>query len=132
MSVAAGRIASEQFAATVHAAGSTVSNGDIERVLAAGSRHSLREGRVVLHSLPIGYVLDDARGIRDPRGMLGKRLGVDMHVVTADVAAAVIDIGAGTTAIAVFHGGHFVHTDAFAVGGQHVTMDLARGLAANV
>jgi cell division protein FtsA len=103
--------------------------------------------------------------------MLGKRLGVDMHVVTADVAAlrnlmlavehchitvdamvatpyvaglsvladdeadlgaAVIDIGAGTTAIAVFHGGHFVHTDAFAVGGHHVTMDLARGLTANV
>jgi cell division protein FtsA len=126
---------------------------------------------VVLHSLPIGYALDNERGIRDPRGMLGKRLGVDMHVVTADVAAvrnlmlavehchltvqamvatpyvaglavladdeadlgaAVIDMGAGTTTIAVFGGGHFVHIDAFAVGGHHVTMDLARGLNANI
>ena len=26
----------------------------------------------VVHSLPIGYALDDARGIRDPRGMLGQ------------------------------------------------------------
>src|SRR6185437_104879 len=59
----------------------------IDRVLAAGSRHSVREGRAVLHSLPIGYALDDARGLRDPRGMLGQRLGVDMHVVTVDAAA---------------------------------------------
>ena len=40
----------------------------------------------MLHSLPIGYSLDGERGIRDPRGMLGARFGVDMHVVTADVA----------------------------------------------
>src|SRR5881397_81825 len=60
---------------------------DIERVLAAGSRHSVREGRAVLHSLPIGFALDNARSIRDPRGMLGRRLGVDMHVVTVDAAA---------------------------------------------
>jgi cell division protein FtsA len=171
VSVSAGRLASELFAATVHVGGPTVAHGDIERVLAAGSRHSLREGRVVMHSMPIGYALDDARGIRDPRGMLGKRLGVDMHVVCADVAAlrnlmltvehchltvealvaspymaglsvladdeadlgaAVVDMGAGTTTMAVFHGGHFVHTDAFAVGGHHITMDLARGLNANI
>ena len=42
----------------------------------------------MLHSLPIGYALDDVRGIRDPRGMLAREFGVDMHVVTADVAAA--------------------------------------------
>jgi cell division protein FtsA len=171
VSVSAGRLASELFTATVHVGGPTVTHADIERVLAAGSRHSLREGRVVMHSLPIGYALDDARGIRDPRGMLGKRLGVDMHVVCADAAAlrnlmltvehchltveamvaspymaglavladdeadlgaAVVDMGAGTTTIAVFHGGHFVHTDAFAVGGHHITMDLARGLNANI
>jgi cell division protein FtsA len=140
-------------------------------VLAAGSRHSVRDGQAVVHSLPIGYALDDARGIRDPRGMLGKSLGVDMHVVTADVAAArnlmlcverchlsveamvatpyvaglavhtddeadlgaaVVDIGAGTSTIAVFAGGHFVHADGFAIGGRHITMDLARGLNARV
>jgi cell division protein FtsA len=170
-SVSAGRLSSELFTATVHVAGPTVTPGDVERVLAAGSRHSLRDGRVVLHSLPIGYALDSARGIRDPRGMLGKRLGVDIHVVTADIAAlrnlmlavehchltveamvatpymaglavladdeadlgaAVIDMGAGTTTIAVFCGGHLVHADGFAVGGHHVTMDLARGLNANI
>ena len=46
----------------------------------------------------------------------------------ADLGAAVIDMGAGTTTIAVFSGGRFVHADGFALGGHHVTMDLARGL----
>ena len=127
----------------------------------------MRDGRAVLHSLPIGYSLDAASGIREPRGMLGHKFGVDMHMVTADVAtvrnlmltvershldveamvsapymaglsvladdeadlgAAVIDLGAGTTTCAVFSAGRFVHADGFALGGHHVTMDLARGL----
>ena len=46
----------------------------------------------------------------------------------ADLGAAVIDMGAGTTTIAVFSGGRFIHTDGFALGGHHITMDLARGL----
>ena len=50
----------------------------------------------------------------------------------ADLGAAVIDMGAGTTTIAVFAGGRFVHADGFALGGHHVTMDLARGLNARV
>jgi cell division protein FtsA len=169
--ITAGRTASEQFAATVHMKAPTVSDSDIERVLAAGSHHSVREGRAVLHSLPIGYALDDTRGIRDPRGMIGARLGVDMHVATtqvaaarnltllverchigveamvaapyvaglavlaedeADLGAAVVDLGAGTTTMAVFAQGRFVHVDGFAHGGQHVTMDIARGLTTTV
>ena len=37
----------------------------------------------LIHSIPVGYTIDGSRGIRDPRGMFGERLGVDMHVVTA-------------------------------------------------
>src|SRR5215813_795679 len=48
----------------------------------------------------------------------------------ADLGAAVIEMGAGTTTIAIFSGGRFVHASGFSVGGQHVTMDLARGLSA--
>ena len=88
VSVSAGKPGSELISASVDVAGAAVSDGDIARVLAAGSRHSVRDGRAVLHSLPIGYALDEATGIRDPRGMLGRRFGIDMHVVTADVAVA--------------------------------------------
>src|SRR5215475_13670803 len=48
----------------------------------------------------------------------------------ADLGAAVVEMGAGTTTIAVYSGGRFVHASGFAVGGHHVTMDLARGLSA--
>ena len=169
--ITAGRTGSELFAATVHMRQPTVTDADIERVLSAGSHHSVREGRAVLHSLPIGYALDDNRGIRDPRGMVGERLGVDMHVATTDVAAArnlmllverchigveamvaapyvsglavlaedeadlgaaVVDMGAGTTTVAVFAEGRFVHVDGFALGGAHVTMDIARGLTTTI
>ena len=167
VSLSGGRLGSERFVANIELAGGAVTDGDIARVLAAASRHSVRDGRAVLHSLPIGYALDAATGIREPRGMLGHRFGVDMHMVTADVAtvrnlmlavershlaveamvaspyvaglavladdeadlgAATIDLGAGTTTLAVFSGGRFVHADGFALGGHHVTMDLARGL----
>lgn len=171
VSVSAGRLASELYAASVDISGKTVTDFDIARVLAAGSRRSVRQGRVVLHSIPIGFALDNARGIRDPRGMLGRQFGVDMHVVTADGAvvrnlmltieschlaveamvaspyvaglavladdeadhgAAIIDMGAGTTTVAVFSSGRFIHADGFALGGFHVTMDLARGLSTSI
>jgi cell division protein FtsA len=47
----------------------------------------------------------------------------------AEMGATVIDLGAGTTSVGVFHGMSFVHGDAIAVGGAHVTMDVARGLS---
>jgi cell division protein FtsA len=125
----------------------------------------------VLHSVPIGFALDGVRGVGEPRGMLAREFGVDMHVVTADVAAArnlmlvverchlqvetmvaapyvaglsviaddetdtgaaLIDMGAGTTTVAVYSGGRFTHCEGFALGGNHVTMDLARGLNARI
>src|ERR1700684_3211257 len=48
----------------------------------------------------------------------------------ADLGAAVVEMGAGTTTIATYSGGRFIHASGFAVGGQHITMDLARGLGA--
>jgi cell division protein FtsA len=88
LSISGGRLGSELFAAEIDIAGSAVSEGDIGRVLAAGSRRSLREGRAVLHSLPVGYSIDGGNGVRDPRGMLGARFGVHMHVATTEIAAA--------------------------------------------
>jgi cell division protein FtsA len=50
----------------------------------------------------------------------------------ADLGAAVVDLGAGTTTISTYSGGRFVHASGFALGGQHITMDLARGLGASI
>jgi cell division protein FtsA len=43
--------------------------------------------RQVIHSIPVGFSIDDSRGILDPRGMVGDRLGVNMHIVTAAIAS---------------------------------------------
>ena len=46
----------------------------------------------------------------------------------AELDVALIDFGGGTTSVGVFAGGHLTHVDAIAVGGNHVTTDIARGL----
>ncbi|MHA1559289.1 MAG: cell division protein FtsA [Alphaproteobacteria bacterium] len=84
VNVSCGRPSSETFSARVPVNGPEVSTDDIGRVLGAGRAHSVQDGRSTVHSLPIGYGLDGHRGIKDPRGMIGGQLGVDMHVVTAD------------------------------------------------
>jgi cell division protein FtsA len=48
----------------------------------------------------------------------------------ADLGAAVVEMGAGTTTMAIYSAGRFVHASGFALGGHHITMDLARGLSA--
>lgn len=45
-----------------------------------------------------------------------------------DLGCTVIDMGAGTTSIAVFMEGALVYVDAIPIGGAHVTNDIARGL----
>ncbi|MBD8890567.1 cell division protein FtsA [Roseibium litorale] len=166
--VSCGRLQSEIFSAAVPLSGDSVSEADIQRVLSAGSSHSVTEGRVVTHALPISYSLDGNRGIRDPRGMMGHKLSVDMQVVTAEIpqvrnlelcisrghlhvetlvatpfasglstlvddetelGVACIDMGGGTTTLSVFVEGQMVHLDAIAVGGNHVTTDIARAFA---
>jgi cell division protein FtsA len=157
------------FSATINLGGHEAAEADIKRVLAAGAKQALRSERQVVHALPVSFSLDVERGVRDPRGMVGNVLGVNMHVLTgdaaplrnlelcinrahlsvermvatpyasglsalvddeADMGAACIDMGGGTTTISVFAEGKFVHADAMPIGGSHVTMDLCRGISA--
>jgi len=148
--------------------GREITDSDMRRVLDHG--HALKEPaeRTVIHSIPVGFAVDQSRGIRDPRGMYGQKLGVNMHVVTAqsgavrnlatcigrchleiaalvaspyaaglaclvedesELGVTVVDMGGGTTTIAVFFDGNLVFTDSVPVGGSHVTNDIARGLS---
>lgn len=153
--------------------GQAIDDVDLARAIAPERIHHALEGqagqgREMVHSIPTGFSIDGNRGIRDPRGMYGERLGVAMHVVTADsgplrnleiciqrchldveaivvspfaaglsalvedekeLGCALVDMGGGTTSIAVFSEGHAVFTDVIPVGGQHVTNDIARGLS---
>ncbi len=45
-----------------------------------------------------------------------------------DLGVAIIDMGGGTTDVAVFAGGSLVHTAVLSIGGNHITNDIAVGL----
>jgi cell division protein FtsA len=87
VSVTGGRLGSQHYDAKIAVGGKAVSEHDIQRVLEAATAEAERDGRAVLHSLPIGFSLDGARGIRDPKGMIGDQLGVDLHLVGCETSA---------------------------------------------
>jgi cell division protein FtsA len=64
-----------------------ISDGDMRQVLERGYAMRDAPDRQVIHSIPVGFSIDDSRGILDPRGMMGERLGVNMHIVTAAIAS---------------------------------------------
>jgi len=142
---------------------------DVERAIAAARAVNLPPDREILHVLPQAFVVDDQDGIRDPVGMAGVRLEVEVHLVTAAVAAVqnvvraanragltvhdvvleplasaeavlspeerelgvlLLDVGGGTTDVALFRDGVVWHTAVLALGGDHVTSDIAVGLRA--
>jgi cell division protein FtsA len=71
----------------VSVAGREIGDADMRRVLDQGYHLKGGSDREVIHSIPVGFSIDGSRGIRDPRGMFGKKLGVNMHIVSAKPAA---------------------------------------------
>lgn len=171
VNVAAGQPASKRVAVDMALNGHAIGDDDIHRVLGQGRARCAPEGREIIHILPLGYTIDGTRGIHDPRGMVGARLGVDVHVISADagplrnlatciarahlevaarvvapyaaglaalidderaLGATAIDMGGGTTGVAVFLDGALVHSDVVPIGGNHITNDIARGLATTI
>ena len=171
VNVSAGRLKSDVYSASIDLGGHEVERSDLKKVLAMAAGQISVPDRATLHSLPTGFSLDGEKSIRDPLGMYGHHLGVDMHVLTAEkapmrnlelcvnrahltveamvatpyasglavlvddeaeIGCACIDMGGGTTTISVFSEGRMVHADAIALGGHHVTMDLARGLSTHL
>ncbi|NMG41501.1 cell division protein FtsA [Chelativorans sp. ZYF759] len=86
VNLSAGRMRSEKFSADIELGGHEANESDVKRVLTAGGRQALRNERQIVHSLATGFSLDGERGVRDPRGLVGDRLGVDMHIVSADAS----------------------------------------------
>ncbi len=121
----------------------------------------------VVHAIRQHFSVDDQDEIRDPIGMIGSRLEVEMHVIhgrtnrfqnairlikgmhlevedivfnglasslavlTAEqkeLGTLVIDVGSGVTDHVVYNRGVVKHVGVLAVGGDHVSQDIALGL----
>ncbi|MCH7673473.1 cell division protein FtsA [candidate division KSB1 bacterium] len=144
-----------------------ITPADIRRVIDAAKAVALPIDREVLHILPQEFIVDDQHGIKDPVGMSGVRLEVEVHIVTGAITSAqniyrsisragmramdlvleplassysvlgedekelgviVMDLGGGTTDIAMFFEECIRHTAVVGLGGKSITNDLALGL----
>jgi cell division protein FtsA len=144
-----------------------VSQPDIDRALEAARTISLPPDREVIHVLPQMFVVDDQDGIKEPLGMSGVKLEVEVHLVTGattsvrnivrsvnraglqvqdivleplasseaivsteekDLGVLLIDLGGGTTDVALFRDGAVWYTGVLPLGGDHISNDIAVGL----
>lgn len=83
VTLTAGQIRSARIRAEASLSGREVSDRDLKRLLDAAIGEADAPDRVILHAFPINWSVDDSRGVRDPRGMYGRKLGVTVHVITA-------------------------------------------------
>ena len=144
-----------------------ISQNDVDRVIEAAKAVLIPSDREILHVIPQEFKVDNTGGIKNPIGMCGSRLEVNVHIVTGktpliqnlvkcveqaglaansvilqpiassksvltneekELGVVLIDIGGGTTDIAVWKEGSLIHSQIIPLGGSHFTNDLAVAL----
>ena len=169
LSLACGAPKSVTSRAAMSLEGTLVSDEHLMTLLADGRARCVLDDHEIVQCEPTSYVVDEARGVRNPLGMYCERIGVSMHGVAVkpsplqnlklaverchlnvggtvfsayasgysvlsedekQLGATLIDMGGGTTSVAVFMEGRLVYVDVVPLGGQQVTADIARMLAA--
>ncbi len=144
-----------------------ISREDVRRVIEQSKAVSIPPDRQIIHVIPQEFVVDDQDGIKDPLGMSGIKLEVNVHIVTSaitsvqnlraclersgidiqeivlnqiasslatmtsdekELGVGLIDIGAGTTEVAIFERGSLWYTSIIPLGGDNFTNDIAVGL----
>ncbi|HVB32343.1 MAG TPA: cell division protein FtsA [Gemmatimonadaceae bacterium] len=151
----------------VAVSGDEITRADVERANEVARAQAIPQDRELLHAIPQEYSVDKNTGIRDPIGMSGMRLEVEMYLVTIgsspainlrksveragykvrdlvleplasalavltedekELGVALVEMGAGTTDVAVFHEGKIRHLGTIPFGGNNVTSDIVHGL----
>jgi len=144
-----------------------VSQMDVDRVIETARAIPIPNDQQILHILNQEFIVDGQGDVREPLGMSGVRLEVNVHIVTGAVSAAqnimkcvrrcglevrdlvlqplasatavlsddemdlgvcLVDIGGGTTDLAVFTGGAIRHTAVIPIAGDQITNDIAMAL----
>jgi len=147
--------------------GGVITRRDTERVIEQARAIAMPMDREIIHAIPIEYVVDNEKGIKDPVGMSGVKLEADVHIVTAaitsaqnifsalqkaglrvkdlvlqplassysvlqpdemDLGVCLLDMGGGTTDLAIFYDGAIRYTQVIPLGGEYITNDIAIGI----
>jgi len=67
----------------VNGIGQEISEKDVQKVLEASQAINVSPGKRILHTLSQSYEVDDRKGIRNPIGLSGNTLAVNVHLVTS-------------------------------------------------
>src|SRR6476660_6722738 len=166
--IAGSHISAENCKGVVALKKSEVTRDDIHRAIeSARTLAVIPHERRILHVLPREFMVDGQEGVREPLGLSGNRLEVNVHVITGAVTSAqniikcvnragldvvdmvlqplasseavltpeerdlgvvMVDLGGGTTDLAIFLDGSIRHSAVLPIGGQNLTKDLAIGL----
>ncbi len=86
VNISAGHPKSRIFAVEVDVAGHEINQRDIDRVLEAGWQNLQEEDRFIIHSRPISFSIDGVAGAKNPLGMFGEKLGVEIHVSSVAIS----------------------------------------------
>lgn len=84
VAISCGRLSSAAFKARATIAGDTVVQGDMDRVITGGEAYVERSGRGIVELARSEWQIDGTAGIRDPRGLAGRELSVELTAITAD------------------------------------------------
>ena len=78
-------VASRHLRVHTEFASGAIADRDLKRVIGSSLTELSEPDYAILHAHPRDWEVDGESGIRDPLGMYGQRLGVDMHFVTAGI-----------------------------------------------
>ncbi len=82
ISLSGGNLNSRNVTVEMSLFGEEVTDRDIMDIIERARESIAHNEHEILHSIPVSYYLDGARGIVDPRKMFGKKLGADVHMIT--------------------------------------------------
>ncbi len=68
-------------------ASGAIADRDLRRLKRESLIRQAQPESVILHAMPLDWRVDRERGIKDPTGMYGSSLSVNMHFVKADIGA---------------------------------------------
>ncbi|MGI9493353.1 MAG: cell division protein FtsA, partial [Geminicoccaceae bacterium] len=86
LGVTAGRPVSKRTVVDVELGGRAVTSSDLSRALSEAEKRIHEAEQACLHAIPVEMTLDGGQPLKDPRGMIGRRLSVETLLV--EVAAA--------------------------------------------
>ncbi len=87
VSISGAQMSSATIDVRVPTGGQEITTSNLRRV-AQNCKAALGElDGTPIHIIPTGYSLDGSKGIKDPRGMVGSQLDVQIHAVTVNQAA---------------------------------------------